>query len=190
MKNTYRREKDGEIIIGQSLPVFIHNYHYMLSEIHIYKDGMIDCWELTDLNGFIEKVRSGWIKTSIPDNHDLYAFPLGNFKIEKFFPGRSEEELIKEVKDILAILNNRPTSLNLCREAFQTYQSNPSKEHFNKLKESYELVPNHNKKFILGDMDVDDIPIRVILFGEDEYEKSHKGQVQRQLIKEHYLKGL
>jgi len=189
MRNTYRIEND-EIIIGRSLPVFIDNLNYHLTEIHIYKDGKIDCWELTDINGFIKKVKSGWIKTTIPKKHDLYAFPLGNFKVEEFYPRFSEDELIKEVKDVIKSLNDKPTSGELCYEAFHAFQKAPTNENLAFLKELYESIPNHNKQFVLGDMDVDDIPIRVVLYGESEYEKSDKGKIQMQYIKDTYLKGL
>ena len=188
MRNTYRIE-NNEIIIGQSLPVFIHNLNYHLAEIHVYKDGKIDCWGLMDLDNFIKKIKSGWIKTSIPENIEVYAFPLGNFQIEKFYPRCSEEELIKEIKDIIESLNDRSTSSQVCYEAFKLYQQNPSKENLDILKANYESIPDHNKQFVLGDMDVDDIPIRVILYGEAEYEKSDKARAQKQYIKEHYLKG-
>jgi hypothetical protein len=187
MRNTYRIENE-EIIIGFALPVFINNLNYHLTEIQIFKDGKIDCWGLVDFDTFIHKVRSGWIQTSVPDGETIYAFPLGNFVINKFYQRRTGEELIKEVSDIIEELNDRPTTSIFCAQAFRNYQDNPTDENKKKLRTLYEEVPEHNRQFILGDMDVDDIPIRVVLYGESEFDKTHKGKIQRQYIKDHYLR--
>ena len=190
MRNTYRKTEDGEIIIGQALPVFIDNLHYQLSEIQVFKDGKIDCCGLIDFDTFVDKVKSGWIKTNIPDGTDLYAFPLGYFKINKFYPRRTGEELIKEVKDIIERLNDRLTIIQLCAQAFKDWQDNPTDKNKEWLKTAYEAIPTHNRQFVLGDIDVDDIPVRVVIYGEAEFDKTEKGQIQKEFIKEHYLKEL
>ena len=187
MRNTYRKE-NGEIIIGQALPIFIHNLNFHLTELLVYKDGKIDCWGLVDFDTFVSKVKSGWVKTSLPKKADLYAFPLGNFRIKEFFPMQTEEELIKEVKDIVESLNDRPTTSELCTEAFRNWQLNQLNENREKLRTTYEAIPLHKRRFVLGDMDVDDIPIRVVIYGEAEFDKTHKGQIQKQYIKDYYLK--
>ncbi len=46
------REHNGEIIEGTYLKAFIRNGDtYFLTEIKIYRDGIIDCWELVDFEG-------------------------------------------------------------------------------------------------------------------------------------------
>jgi hypothetical protein len=62
---TYRMH-EGKRIDGVFFLAFIHNGDYHLSPISIYQDGMIDCSELVDFEGFKEKVRSGWVVTRPP----------------------------------------------------------------------------------------------------------------------------
>jgi len=43
--NGIYREKSGQLILGKSHKIYIHNLDYHLTELKIYVDGMIDCWE-------------------------------------------------------------------------------------------------------------------------------------------------
>jgi Ni,Fe-hydrogenase III small subunit len=90
------------------------------------------------------------------------------------------EELIKEVADELERLNNRPTSVDKCHDAYQLFQGDPTEETREKLREAYEAAPEHNRRFVLGDMDVKDIPIRMIIYGEKEIENWSHWQVAKQ----------
>jgi hypothetical protein len=189
MRTRYR-EVGEEFVPGMALPVIIDNINYHLAEMVVYKDGMIDCWGLMDLPSFEEKIRSGWLRTSIPDGSELSAFPLGGMKVEKFYARRTETDLLQEVLDIIEKLNDRPDSLARCHSAFTSYVQVPGPDSKEKLLRAYEAVPRHNRQFILSDMDVDDIPIRVVLFGPDEFTRSKKAQVQESMIRERYLKGL
>lgn len=189
MKNTYRIEKD-KLIKGKSLPIFIHNLNYHLTEIHIYEDGKIDCWELVDFDGFIKKIESGWIKTNLPKGEKVFAFPLGNFETKEFYPNRTENDLIKEVKDIIDGFQGKKTAEQYCVDAYKEYITNPTSENKHELKRTYELVAEHNQRFLLGDMDVDDLPIQVAIYGEKIFKQSHKAKIQEKLIREYYLKGI
>jgi hypothetical protein len=65
---TYRLGDDGERIEGTWRPAFIKNGDtYFLTDLKIYADGLIDCWGLVDIDGFREKVRSGWVATSLSE---------------------------------------------------------------------------------------------------------------------------
>jgi hypothetical protein len=189
MKNTYRIEND-KIIKGVTLPIFIHNLHYHLADLNVYEDGKIDCWELVDFEGFKEKIKTGWIKTSIPQGEKIFAFPLGNIETSKFHPNRSENELIKEVEAIINRFQGKKTSEEFCSEAFEIYKATPNEENRKSLQLAYEQVAEHNRRFLLGDMDVDDIPIRVAIYGDKVFGESYKGKIQEKLIREYYLKGI
>lgn len=66
--NKIYREVDGAYIPGTFLQAFIKNgKHHFVVEIKIYKDGVIDCWEKVDFDGFKACVRRGWVKTQLPD---------------------------------------------------------------------------------------------------------------------------
>lgn len=66
--NTTYRIVNAVTIPGLFLQAFIKNGdHYFVTEIKVYKDGMIDCWGMVDFDGFKEKVKQGWVKTNLPE---------------------------------------------------------------------------------------------------------------------------
>lgn len=189
MRKTYRTE-NGRIIRGVSLPIFIHNHYYFLTDLHVFEDGIIDCWEHVDFEGFKQKIRQGWIKTSIPPGEPIRAFPLGVIETTRIHPNRTESELVKEVESIISEFQGEQTPAQICLEAFNDYVKCPSEKHEELLRTAYENVAAHNRKFLLGDMDVDDIPIRAVLFGDVAFSESQKAQIQEKLIRESYLHGI
>jgi hypothetical protein len=189
MKNTYRIEND-KLIKGKSLPVFIHNLNYHLTEIHVYEDGKIDCWELVDFDGFIKKIQSGWIRTNLPKGEKVFAFPLGNFETKEFYTNRTENDLIKEVRSIIDRFQGKKTAEQSCVDAYKEYVANPTIENKGELKRTYELVAEHKRRFLLGNMDVDDLPILVAIYGEKIFTENPKAKIQEKLIRESYLKGI
>ncbi len=68
-------------IEGLNLPVVIHNSQYFYTNLSVYKDGMISCWELVDNAGFKVKLKSGWISQSIPEGKALSVHGLGSFTV-------------------------------------------------------------------------------------------------------------
>ena len=73
------------------------------------------------------------------------------------------EDFIGEVADHIEELNGRPTSSYRCIGAYKTYQKSQTSENLEKLRETYEAVPGHKRKFLLGDMDLKDGPIRRLI---------------------------
>src|SRR5262245_1082684 len=74
------REQEGQQIPGISLLAFIHNGPaYYLTEIKVYRDGMVDCWELVDLDEFKKKVASGWVVTTLPEGAEISISLLCGF---------------------------------------------------------------------------------------------------------------
>ncbi len=169
-----RTENEVEIP-GSFVHAFIHNGEtYFLTEIKIYKDGMIDCWGLVNFEEFKQKIAQGWVVTSLPNNAEVSVSFLANFKATEVRAWVKEDEFIREVADEIERLNGRSTSTDKCLKAFQRFQDEQSEEARQHLKDAYEAVPEHLRMF-LGDMDVKDIPIRMIIYGEDEIENwSHR----------------
>lgn len=62
------------------------------------------------------------------------------------------------------------TDSELCEKMFCKYVTWKRKKDFNELKRLYESIPEDNRRFILHDIDVKDIPIRIILYGTQEIE--------------------
>lgn len=163
----YRKTKDGKIIFGKALSVFIHNMDFHLVDLKIFQDGKVDCWDLVDFEEFKKKVASGWVQTSIPEGSEVSVFSLGHFKIKDSSTYVKEAELIKEVKDVIDELNGRKTTSEICRDTFDEYNQNPSEENKQKLKKVYEDMPEHNRHYVLGDMDNKDYPIRAVIYGKE-----------------------
>lgn len=66
-------------------------------------------------------------------------------------------------------------NVNSCINAYDNFMKNPTKEMKEKLRKIYESVPESDRRFMLSDQDVKDIPIRMILYEKNELEKwSHK----------------
>ena len=94
-----RTENDIEIP-GSFTHAFIHNGGtFFLTEIKIYKDGMIDCWGLVNFEEFKQKVAQGWVVTTLPNNAEVSVSLLANFKATEVQAWVKEDEFIKEVAD-------------------------------------------------------------------------------------------
>jgi len=178
----YKKE-DGKIIVGKSVPAFICNggVHFLTS-IGIYQDGILDCWGKITFDEFKEKVASGWIKTSVKEGKDIYLTPLGKVKGGAFYQAVQEDEFIKEVSDIIEELNGRKTTSEICRAELKAYLDNQSEENREKLKIAYENIPEHLRRNVLEDMDLDDMPIRVILYGEEGVSEKIKFDIFRDKV--------
>ena len=70
--------------------------------------------------------------------------------------------------------------MGLCREAYKQYLGNPTESLKAKLKETYEKVPKHERRYV-GNMDVKDIEIRMILYGEREIDSWSHYQVSKEI---------
>jgi len=178
------RTVDGVEIQGKYTYAFIHNFDkYHLTEIKVYQDGMIDCWGLVNFDEFKQKIATGWVVTSLPDNARVSVSLLAHFTVTNVKTWVKEEEFIKEVADEIEKLNGRPTSMDKCQKALEQFQNEQSEEARQLLKKTYEAVPEHLRR-LFGDMDVKDIPIRMIIYGEDEIEKwSHRLVARQQGMK-------
>jgi hypothetical protein len=68
-------------IRGHEFPGIIHNASYFLTELQVFADGLINCWQMVDLPMFKEKLRRGWVVTSIPDGSELSIHGIGSVTV-------------------------------------------------------------------------------------------------------------
>lgn len=168
------RDENGRQIPGKCLPVFIHSGDYFLTELRVYQDGVIDCWQRVTLTGLRHKIEEGWVVTKIPEDAKVHVHHLASFNVTNVRIDVEEEELLKEVADAIEDLNGRQRSSDRCVEAWKAYRETPSEANKLRLKQTYEAVPQHLRRY-LGDQDVKDHPIRMVLYGAQEQEKwSHR----------------
>lgn len=109
-----------EILDGFSIPGIIHNMQYHFTDLQVYSDGLISCWEMVDLPMFKDKLNKGWVVTSIPDGKAISIFNLGNWYIEQGKWQHTKETLYDYVYSLVNRLN--PTLENLHK-----YNGNSSK---------------------------------------------------------------
>lgn len=69
-------------IEGVAVPAIIHNDSYFFVDLTVYEDGTIECWELTDLNLFKQKLEESWVKTIVPNGKSISVHGLGSWKID------------------------------------------------------------------------------------------------------------
>ncbi|MFE5587701.1 hypothetical protein [Kitasatospora sp. NPDC056531] len=75
------------------------------------------------------------------------------------------EELPGEVRDEIDRLNGRPDSTGRCPAAVAVFRAEPSEERRAALREAYLVVPEHLRRYALGDMDSKDWPLKVLAAG-------------------------
>ncbi|MEG4572239.1 hypothetical protein QUA56_05865 [Microcoleus sp. N3A4] len=162
MLKIYRNGANGEIIRGQGLSAFIHNWNYYETIIGVFEDGTIDCWGLVNFEEFKTKVAEGWVVTEVPKGariscHHLY---YGNSTLEFY---KEIDEFVKEVEDTIALLQGKQTVAETCVEAFARFLTFPTKKNKSRLRAAYNAIPKHLRIYVLGDMDCKDSAIRMCI---------------------------
>jgi hypothetical protein len=164
--NTSRpADSRGKQINGFRQPIFVyepaHDF-YRLSELTVFADGLItigcrDC----DLETFREEVRRGVVATAIPDGARVGHRDLGTWEMS----GSdliSEDDLIGAVEDFMAGMRGRPGSGCRLGDALEAYLADRSEQKRLALRTAYLAVPWHHRRYLLGDMDWKDWPLKVL----------------------------
>lgn len=100
-----------EVIEGFSIPGVILNMQYHYTDLQVYSDGLISCWEMVDLEMFKDKLNKNWVITSIPDGEAISIFSLGNWYIDNGDWIHTKETLYNHVYSLVKKLN--PNTENL-----------------------------------------------------------------------------
>ncbi|QIY66415.1 NADAR family protein [Streptomyces sp. RPA4-2] len=160
------RNVDGARIEGTWRHAFIRNGgNYFLTDLLIYADGMVDCWGLETLEGFAGKLASGWVATDLPEGARASAHHLASWKFAEPKSWLTPEMLLGEVRDDIDNLNGRPDSTRRCLAAVDVFRQQPTEANRTAVREAYEAIPEHLRRYALGDMDRKDFPLRVIVTG-------------------------
>ncbi|MEO3825375.1 NADAR family protein [Actinomadura sp. B10D3] len=159
MLNRIHRVEDGRRIDGVARPIFIHNFSYHLTNLLVYADGAIHCWEWVDLDGLREKLECGWVVTEVPEGGEISAFELGRWKAAEPMFGLTPEMLLGEVADDIEELNGRPDSTDRCLAVLDRYLETRDEDDRRALRDAYLVIPEHKRRYALGDMDHKDRPL-------------------------------
>jgi len=163
------------------------NNEYHLVRLDIYTQNSIVINRLAkpfdiDLTQLEQMISDGEILTELPIGAEVQILGLGKFKIyEEQYSSNISEKLL-EIKDMIRVLNGEPSIIELCREIYEEYINNPTETLKQKLKEAYESIPEHERMYV-GDMDVKDTAVRMIIYGKREIENWSHYQVAKKMGK-------
>ncbi|MFJ7626707.1 NADAR family protein [Streptomyces sp. NPDC097595] len=160
---TYRMV-DGERIDGAWCHIWRRHQMdggYYLDDLIVFADGRITCGERTDLAGLAKKLVAGrWAVT----DPEIPAPPDPPSKWEARYSERvTPEGFLLEVADRIEKLNKRPTSGERCWDAIRQHEQQPTEANRELLRAAYLAVPAHLRVYVLGDMDLQDRPLRILL---------------------------
>lgn len=156
---------DGDQCVeGSWRKIFIHNGGtYFLTDLKIYGDGLVDCWGLINLDEFRHKVASGWVAMEVPAGAQVSVHGLAHWTIAEQTSHITGDDLIAEVIDEIEQLAGRPTSSDRCMAALDAFLDSPDEDHRDVLRAAYYAIPEHLRRYVLGDMDAKDFPLRTLM---------------------------
>lgn len=145
MINKVYRESNGEKIFGEVFYGVVKNGMYFFTEITVFSDGMIRCWEMMDLNTFKEKLKSGWIRITLSEDSELRIPNLGVIKAGKLLAEKTDDDFIKEIEDSIIELNGGMGRVRKCIELFKKYLLDDNKVNYENLKNQFDDLPSHKR---------------------------------------------
>ncbi|OKJ68758.1 hypothetical protein AMK30_29755 [Streptomyces sp. CB02460] len=134
---------------------------YYLDDLIVFADGSITCGERTDLAGLAKELATGrWAVT----DPEAPAPPDPPSKWEaRYSEPLTAEGFVLETADRIEALSGRPTAGQRCWDAIRQYEQQPTEANRELLRAAYLAVPAHLRVYVLGDMDLQDRPLRILL---------------------------
>jgi hypothetical protein len=167
-------------IEGDDLSVLVSSgAEFCIAKLRAFSDGVIEIGrvpspQLLDIDALRQAISSGSIVGTLPRGARMRIHGLGAFLVEEEHWCVDPREQLREVSDLLDKLKGRPDSIARCKAAYSAYVADPTHARRDALREAYEAVPEHNRRFV-GDMDTKDVAVRMIVYGEQEVENwSHR----------------
>lgn len=162
---------------GDSFHAFVKNTEteYHLANIDIFSDSSIRVSSIENpknytIDEFNNHISLGNITSEVPEGFQVVVYGLGKFTIGECLYSEDIQQKALEIDDIVAQLQGEKTSSQICEEIYMKYCNTPTIALRDSLKFAYEKIPEHLRTYVLGDMDVKDIPIRMIIYGDKEIE--------------------
>ncbi|NNN32135.1 NADAR family protein [Streptomyces sp. S3(2020)] len=162
---TYRTV-DGERIEGAWCHVWRRHRPggaYHVHDLVVYADGAIECErrEPTDLEGLERRLADGLLAVRDPQAPPPPEQPSKWWS--RWPEPCTADSFLLEVADRIEELSGRPTTAQRCHEAIRRYRQEPTEPHRVLLREAYLAVPAHVRIFLLGDMEAQDRPLRMLV---------------------------
>ncbi|MET9690413.1 NADAR family protein [Streptomyces sp. NPDC006514] len=170
------RISDGERIDGAWCLVWRRHdlmvHEYVVAHLFVYADGKITYGghDSTDLAGLERLLVTGKITLDPPEARERRersqrrdGAPKRSRWESRYPEPRTDEGFVLEVADEISRLAGRPTTADRCLDAVRAYTTDPTTERRLLLRDAYLAVPAHRRVYLLGDMDRQDRPLRVLL---------------------------
>lgn len=162
-------------IDGASVNLFYrHEATYWLVQVTVFADGLVQLGRLETpveltMAQLEQLVSQQVVLTEVPLGTSVRVHGLGSFRLEQASYVVPIHNKVLELQDMQRTLAGVPTTLELCRQAYEDYLEKPTPSHKEALRKAYEQVPEHLRGYV-GDMDTRDTAVRMILYGEQEIE--------------------
>lgn len=101
-------------IRGFEFPGIIHNGGYFLTDLQVFADGLVNCWEMVDLPMFKRKLGQGWVVTTIPEYASLNIHGVGSVRVISPKWEHTPKTIVKFVQEVIKALNPRMENLHDC----------------------------------------------------------------------------
>ncbi|MEV6579605.1 NADAR family protein [Streptomyces sp. NPDC051582] len=130
--------------------------------LFVYADGRVTPgrFDSTDLAGLGKLLASGEIALD-PAAERQWPADAPKWKSRRPEP-RTDGSFLREVADEIARLAGRPTSADLLREAVRAHLRETTETSRAQLRDAYLAVPAHRRVYVLGDMERQDRPLRIL----------------------------
>ncbi|MFD5142019.1 NADAR family protein [Streptomyces sp. NPDC058401] len=136
---------------------------YYPEDLFVYADGRITRggYDATDLAGLAGLLASGKVALARPDGRERTVAP--SKWLARYPEPLTDESFLAEVADEISRLAGRPRAVDLLWEAIRGYQRDTTEANRSLLRAAYLAVPAHRRVFVLGDMDRQDRPLRILV---------------------------
>ncbi|GLW28375.1 NADAR family protein [Actinoplanes regularis] len=158
------RTVDDDVVRGQQRLIFVRERdHHVLTTLRVYADGVVIWrWTSSDFDGLRAAFDDGTLTLTPPEDARIVVSgtAAGPASLESWL---TPEQVIADLADEVDRLNDRPDSSGRCRDALIAYAAEPSRSNLEIVRERYHAVPEHRRIYMLGDMDRNDVPVRILL---------------------------
>ena len=158
------RPVEDDVVQGRQRLIFVNEHDSCsLTTLAVYADGVVEWpWETTDFDGLRTAFADGTLTLTPPEDARVIVngTAAGTARLESWL---TPELLIADLSDEVDRLNDRPDSSGRCRDALAAYAAEPSPANLEIVRQRYHAVPEHRRIFMLGDMDQNDVPVRILL---------------------------
>ncbi len=92
----------------------IYNGNYYFTDIEVYSDGLINCWDMVDLKQFKNKLKTDWVVVEISNHQRLYIHHVGYVEITEGNWKYNKRSYNKYITSIVKSLNPRMENIFNC----------------------------------------------------------------------------